>query len=62
MGKLAALAVQSPAVDEESEIARLTEQCERAAGGPGQPNGLQNGGLSKSQTSTAQVPMVRFPA
>lgn len=57
MKKLAALAVQSPAVDEESDIARLTEQCEHAAG-QDQPNGGQNG-ASKSQTSTAQVPMVR---
>lgn len=54
--KLAALAVQAPAVDEGSDIARLMEQCRRSNND--QPNGLHNGSL-KSQ-STSRVPMVRL--
>lgn len=55
--KLAALAVQAPAVDEGSDIARLTEQCRRSNND--QPNGLHNGSL-KSQSTTSRVPMVRL--
>ncbi|BCR87686.1 1-phosphatidylinositol 4-kinase STT4 [Aspergillus chevalieri] len=47
--KLANLAVQESAADEDSDITRLTEQCQRRSNE--QPNGLQN------RTPTSRVPM-----
>ena len=55
MEKLATLAVQAPAIDEESDIARLTEACQRS--NEQQLNGSHNG-ILKSQTPTSRVPMV----
>lgn len=58
MEKLATLAVQAPAIDEESDIARLTEACQRS--NEQQLNGLHNG-ILKPQAPTSRVPMVCPP-
>ncbi|KAI9924157.1 hypothetical protein ASPWEDRAFT_26247 [Aspergillus wentii DTO 134E9] len=52
--KLAALAVQAPVCDEESDITRLTQHYQRSASH--HSNGLLNGVL-KNQAPTSRVPM-----